>query len=248
MLLVRIYHTDLAGLTSRELVQWLHYLKYAGVDHLYVYDAYAFANESQSRILAPYVQEGYVTYVDWSHRAVPYSIEGTQVAAYQDCITRWGNNSTWQAAIDIDEYPFSPTDQKPGFMSKFVKSFSEQHPDVSEITMQNYLFLGKPLDDKVQPFLIGRLWRRTRQRGNYLVKPVYKPAHVIHALVHHNILRQGKSTDAPDMALRINHYWSTRLKGKDLTEDRSAEIIMRWISGCGYCMRNKDDLYIKQWN
>ena len=254
VLLVRIYYTDLAGLTSREMLQWLHYLKYAGVEHLYVYDAYVFGNESQSRILAPYVQEGYVTYVDWSHRASPYSIDGTQLTAYQDCITRWGKVSVWQTAIDIDEYPFSPKDQKPGFMTRFIKSFAKQHPEVSEITMQNYLFLGKPLNDKEQPFLFGRLWRRTRKPGNYLVKPVYKPAHVISAQVHHNALGQGQTLDAPDEQFRMNHYWGARLQnwGEDTAEiiniteeDRSMETILREITSC---FKNKDDLYTKRWN
>ena len=223
-----------------------------------MYDAYVLRNESQSRILAPYVQEGYVTYVDWSHRASPYSIDGTQVTAYQDCITRWGNDSVWQTAIDIDEYPFSPKDQKPGFMTRFIKYFAKQHPEVSEITMQNYLFLGKPLNDKEQPFLFGRLWRRTRKPGNYLVKPVYKPADIIYAIVHHNALREGVSSrDAPDKLIRLNHYWGARLQGwgEDtpsiirMTEvDMSMETIVRQIGQCGYCMKSKDDLYVKQWN
>ena len=219
-----------------------------------MYDAYVFGNESQSRILAPYVQEGYVTYVDWSHRASPYSIGGTQVTAYQDCITRWGKVSVWQTAIDIDEYPFSPKDQKPGFITRFIKYFAKQHPEVSEITMQNYLFLGKPLNDKEQPFLFGRLWRRTHQPLNELVKPVYKPAHVLSASVHFNALSQGQSLDAPDEQFRMNHYWGSRLQnwGEDTAEimniteeDRSMKTILREITSC---FKNKDDLYTKRWN
>ena len=254
VLLVRIYYADLAGLSSREMIQWLHYLKHAGIEHLYVYDAYILRNESQSRALAPYVREGFVTYVDWSHRANPYSIDGTQLSAYQDCITRWGSESVWQTAIDIDEYPFCLTDQKPGFMTRYIKKFASLHPEVSEMTMQNYLFLGKPLPDKEEAFLFGKLWRRTRNRGNTLVKPVYKPAHISSAQVHHNALSQGQSMDAPDEQFRMNHYWGARLQnwGEDTPEilaiteeDRSMEPIVREIARC---VDSKDDLYKKQWN
>lgn len=254
VLLVRIYYTDLAGLSSREMLQWLHYLKYIGVEHLYVYDAYVLRNESQSRALAPYVQEGFVTYVDWSHRAYPYSIDGTQLSAYQDCITRFGADSAWQTAIDIDEYPFCLNDQKPGFTARYVKAFSELHPEASEITMQNYLFLGKPLSDSEQTFLIGKLWRRTQRRGNTLVKPIYKPSHVMSAQVHHNALNNGQSLDAPDDQFRMNHYWGARLQnwGEDkpeiiaiTEEDKSIEPVLQRII---QCVENKEDLHKKHWN
>lgn len=253
VLLVRIYYEDLAGLSSREMFQWLHYLKYAGIEHLYVYDAYILRNESQSHALAPYIQEGFVTYVDWSHRANPYSIDGTQLSSYQDCITRWGSESVWQTAIDIDEYPFCLTDQKPGFMTRYVKNFSALHPEVSEITMQNYLFLGKPLPDKEQAFLFGKLWRRTRNHGNTLVKPIYKPVDISSAQVHHNALSRGHTMDAPDGQFRMNHYWGARLQnwGEDkpeiiaiTEEDRSMEPIVRDIARC----INNKDLYTKRWN
>ncbi|KAL9981103.1 hypothetical protein ACROYT_G009764 [Oculina patagonica] len=73
VLLVRIYVSDLAQLTTREMRQWLYYLRYAGFEHVYVYDAFVSTkNESQVRALKPLIDEGFVTYVDWSHRAFPY--------------------------------------------------------------------------------------------------------------------------------------------------------------------------------
>ena len=139
VLLVRIYVKDLAQLSTRELRQWLYYLRYAGFQHVYVYDAFVMKDESQAKALKPLIDEGFVTYVDWSHKAFPYSIDGTQHSAYQDCINRFGHQTQWQAAIDIDEYPFSQTDQQPLFAQRAVARISENIPHASELTMQNFL-------------------------------------------------------------------------------------------------------------
>ena len=215
VLLVRIYKKDKAKLTTRELRQWLQYLRYAGVEHVYVYDAWMDESESQLKSLDVFVRDGFITYIDW-HTHNPYSIRGTQVAAYQHCIDNYSKENYWQVAIDIDEYPFSLSDTEPGFLYRYVKHFSNYHPQVSEITMQNYLFLGKPLD---REFLIDRLFRRTHQQANNLVKPIYKPGHV-RAEVHHNYLRRGRTMNAPSSELRMNHYWGARLQnwGEDTPE------------------------------
>ena len=207
VLLVRIYKADKAKLTTKEMKEWLLYLRYAGVEHVYIYDAWVLEEEAQLDTLKAYEKDGYITYIDW-HIHNPYTISGTQVAAYQDCIDRYASENTWQAAIDIDEYPFSPRDTAPGFLYRYVKDFSDFHPQVSEITMQNFLYLGKPLEKEL---MIERLFRRTHNPANPLVKPIYKASHV-RAQVHHNGLRKGRSMNAPSAELRMNHYWGARLQ------------------------------------
>lgn len=183
VLLVRIYYVDPAKLTTREMLQWLQYLRYAGVEHVYVYDAYVHKNESQIKALKPFLDDGYVTYVDWSSRAYPYSIQGTQVAAYQDCMDKWGKDSVWQVAIDIDEYPFSPSDTSENFLPRFLQKFSGVNRNAAEITMLNFLFLGKPLSEVEHPLIIDRMYRRTHRPANALVKPIYMPSRLSGAQV-----------------------------------------------------------------
>ena len=258
VLLVRIYIKDLAQLTTREMRQWLYYLRYAGFEHVYVYDAFVYREESQAQALKLLIDEGFVTYVDCSHRAFPYSISGTQHAAYQDCVDRFGHESMWQAAIDIDEYPFSPTDQQPNFVQRKVAGFSKAMPTASELTMQNFLFLGKPLDSNEHPLLIDRLWRRTHGPANALVKPIYKPSHVAAAAVHHNSLSKGRSVNFPVNELRMNHYWGARLQnwGDDTPEiinktqpDNSMKTIVKNLMDCiTHCLPSVDLVYRKQWN
>lgn len=254
VLLVRIYRHDLAKLSSREMIQWLAYLRYAGVQHVYIYDAYVTPDESQRDVIEPFVQSGFATYIDWSVHN-PYTIQGTQVAAYQDCVEKFGKESKWQAAIDIDEYPFSPRDLNENFMTRFLEEYSKNSADVSEITMQNYLFLGKPMDDEIEPLLIARIRRRTPKPANPLVKPIYKPAAIASAQVHHNGVKSGHSRDSPDMMLRMNHYWGARLqdwgedtpKIIDITEpDYTIEPIVERIKRCADCL-GKKDLYQTRW-
>ncbi|XP_038066058.1 uncharacterized protein LOC119736118 [Patiria miniata] len=214
VLLVRIYASDPAKLTTREMMQWLQYLNYAGVQHVYVYDAYFYKKESQRKKLGCFIKNGYVTYVDWSHKARPkYTIAGTQVAAYQKCLDKYGHEFAWQVAIDIDEYPYCPGDHEAGFLDRAVRKIAKTKPNVVEISMLNYLYLGKPLNDSVHPLLIDRLWRRTIQRANALVKPIYQPKGIAAANVHHNSLRRGYVNFTPKAKwLRMSHFWGDGCK------------------------------------
>lgn len=238
---LRIRKESKSKTTTRELKHWLLYMRYIGVEHVYLYDAYLTPDECQKAYLTKFVSEGFVTYTDW-HEHNPWSLDGTQVKAYQDCIDRFENQSQWQLAVDLDEYPFSPSDTKSGFLWRFVEDFKEKNPEASEITMNNYLFLGKPLQEE---FLFQRIWRRTPKPANNLVKPIYQPAKV-KAQVHHNYLKSGQSITATDDQLRMNHYWGARLQnwGEDTPkiiamtqEDRRMENVLKVYLSCEQSLR-----------
>ena len=242
VLLVRIYEEDKAKLTTSELKMWLQYLRYAGVEHVYIYDAWVYSNESQLHKLDLFLKDGYITYIDW-HKHNPYSIAGTQIAAYQNCIDVYKGETQWQTAIDIDEYPFSPADRSPGFLSRYIRQLSESHRRVSEVAMENFLFLGSPLQKEL---MIQRLNRRTPKPANDLVKPIYRPQNVS-AQVHHNSIYQGITVEAPAEELRINHYWGARLQnwGEDTPEvllmtevDNSMEPIIHAFKQCELYVRS----------
>lgn len=255
VLLVRVYRHDLAGLSSREMLQWLYYLRYAGFEHVFVYDAYVGKIESQYHVLFPLVQSGYITYTDWSTHN-PYTIKGTQISAYQDCINKHGKNLTWHMAIDIDEYPFSPIDIEPNFMQRFLRNFSLRNPHVSQVTLQNHLFLGKPLNTKENPLLIAQFRRRTHKKANDLGKSVFQVSQIDKAQVHHNHMRQGRTIDCDAHVMRLNHYWGARLQDwgedtprvLDMTElDYSIKPIVDRLNRCSKCF-GVNSLYIKRWN
>lgn len=235
---VRIYESDKSQLKSTHLKQWLTYLHYAGVEHIYLYDLWYLPGESQREELDYFIREGFLTYTD-RHDLNPFVRDKSLIPSLQQCIDEFGNETTWQAAIDIDEYPFSPEDTDPGFLYRFVKKYSEANPGVSEITMDNFIYLGQKDDTK--ELLIDKLWRHTHGPSNPLVKPIYKPADIKKAQVHHNHLRRGKSERGPNNSIRINHYWGARLQnwGPDTKEilerteeDRGMESIVRAFKTC----------------
>ena len=262
ILKVRIYFTDKAKLSSREMIQWLQYLRYAGVEHVYVYDAYVHRNESQKSVLRPFIESGYVTYTNWSAYAWPYSTVKTQVSAYQDCIDKYGNDSV-QTAIDIDEYPFNPVDTSHGFLQRFLRPtniFSDSleglKAEIAELSMNNFLFLGQPLDDNIHPLLIDRIWRRTPKPSNHFVKPIYRVNGIAKPGVHRNHLKRGlKCKEIPSHLLRMNHYWGARLQnwGPDTKEilsmtipDDSMKAIIGNITDCLFCL-DEDLMYKTRW-
>jgi hypothetical protein len=240
LVLLRIFKESekRANLTTREMKQWLEYLRYSGVEHVYLYDAFVTEDESQKDELELFFRDKFITYVDW-HEHNPHTLP-MKTEGYQDCLDRFGSETMWQTAIDIDEYPFSPADMEPGFLARFVKSYAERNPEVSEICMQNFLFLGKPISKRERELLFERLWRRDPGPSNKLVKPIYKPGNV-KAAIHHNRILRGKSRDAPINDLRMNHYWGARLQnwGDDTPEilartieDRSMEKIVVEFKMC----------------
>eukprot|EP00117_Sycon_ciliatum_P038422 scpid31129/ scgid28554/ len=146
VLLVRVYKADLAQLGVQEVLTWLDYLRYAGVGHVLLYDAYHEQSESLQSGVRQYQETGFLTYIDWSAHAKPYSIDGTQVTAYQSAIQRYGCESHWQIAIDIDEYPFSPIDTKPGFLARYVAKLKNSAP--REYYSRQAIYLSKSDDDE----------------------------------------------------------------------------------------------------
>ena len=47
------------------LKQWMHYMFYAGVEHIYLCDHYEFEHEKLDTPLKQYIQLGLVTYLPW---------------------------------------------------------------------------------------------------------------------------------------------------------------------------------------
>ena len=242
-LYVRIYENDLSELTSRDVKNWLFYVRYAGVEHVYVYDLWTLPGESQREELDVFIREGFVTYFD-RHETKPFELERSQHSNYQHCIDNFGRDTVWQVAIDIDEFPFALGDTEPEFLTRYIKRYSQRYPVVSEITMANYLYLGQKNNSR--ELLFDKLWRHTHGPANYLVKPIYRPADVRKATVHHNILRRGESKNAPDGELRMNHYWGARLQnwGPDTAEtlskteeDRGMEPIVAAFHTCKRYMK-----------
>lgn len=237
VVIFRSYAKDPAKLTSRELKQWILFMFYAGVDHVFVYHAYH-PEETQGEektevkeILGEWIKGGYVSYYDWSKtwKLMPFGAS-QQVPAYTHCIETFRNQMEWQVAVDMDEYPFSETDVEPDFLRRAVSQVAVSKPSIAEIAMQNYLMVGAPLSgdnpNGLEDWLAARHQRlccfidNVWQPGTHLVKPIYRLSKLKQAGLHHNSVDGGVFQWNKDQ-VRQSHFWGGRLdKWANYTSER----------------------------
>lgn len=213
VLQVRVYEDDKAKWTTAELKQWMHYLFWAGVDHILVCDHYKYEHEKLDKPLIEYIKQGLVTYFPWGHSSISHAMKA-QVACYQLMIDKYKDRCKWQMAIDMDEFPYKPDDTTEGFLVRYLAS---QDDKVSELSMHNFLLLGQ--GDRKKNMTFERINRITPQPANNLDKPIYKPGRVS-ANLHHNIISKGITHEVPNDELKMLHYWGARMQdwGPDTPE------------------------------
>ena len=84
---------------GRYLPEFVEFHRIVGVEHFYIYDNGS--TDSTAEVLAPYVDGGLVTYIEFPHPVA-------QVAAYNHCARTFGPGSDWIAFMDADEFFFAP--------------------------------------------------------------------------------------------------------------------------------------------
>ena len=122
----------------------------------------------------------------------------------QHIIDTYLHQHTWQIAIDMDEYPFSPNDTRENFLVGYLQNIPDE---ISEVSMANYLMLGD--GNRSYHSVVERITQMIPAPVNDLVKPIYRPQRV-KARLHHNQLLKGTSMDANADELRMLHYWGMR--------------------------------------
>ena len=80
---------------GRNLQEWILYHKLVGIDHIFLYNN--FSKDNYMEVIKPYIDDGFVTITEW-----PY--EYSQMAAYEDCYNKYGNQTNWLSFIDLDEF------------------------------------------------------------------------------------------------------------------------------------------------
>ena len=209
---VRIYENDKAKWTIKELKQWLHYLFYAGVGHVYLCDHFLYFHERLKASLLRYVENNLLTYIEWPWNA---SSNGGntlrhQALCYSHVIKKYGTESRWQMSIDMDEYPFVVNDTTPAFLSNFLKKKEKTLNGTSQILMQNFLMLGQ--GNRSKTMTIERITRITKTKANALTKPIYKVQNIAHPDIHIHQMKSGSTLYADEAELHMLHYWGARMQ------------------------------------
>ena len=210
VIMVRIYKHDKAKWTIKELKQWLHYLFYAGVGHVYLCDHFIHFHERLEAKLVKYIRMKLLTYIEWPWNA---SLNGGnimrhQVLCYSYVIQKYGTDSRWQMSIDMDEYPFIEYDVKPSFLLNYLKNKEKTLPMISQILMQNFLMLGQ--GNRSKTMTIERITRITKTKANALTKPIYEVQDIFRPDIHKHVMKSGSTIFADSAELRMLHYWGAR--------------------------------------
>jgi Glycosyltransferase family 92/Glycosyl transferase family 2 len=196
---------------GRNLVEWIEHHRLIGVTFFSIYD-----NESDddtAAVLAPYVRDGLVELIRWSHHP-------GQLLAYDDCVERHRTSAKWIAFIDVDEFIVPP----PGVM---LPSFLDPYEGANGLGI-NWLMFGPSGHDRrpsrltVESYL---LRADEKHPDNRHIKTIANPRRIVGTGLnpHYFVFADGRSVlderlePIPvgafsrrhrSQLIRINHYFT----------------------------------------
>ena len=191
------------------LAEWIEFHHGIGVTQFYLYNN--FSTDDFTEVLAPYIQSGLVTLLDWP---VPVG----QISAYRHCIKARWRDARWIAFIDIDEYLFSP-------LQTSILSILQNHHNFPGLHVWQLFFGSSGHETRPKGPLVESFTRRA-PLSQTTVKSIVNPRLVYKVGVHTSKFWEDESRDthgrliAPSLLpvldiLRINHYWSRSLSDLD---------------------------------
>lgn len=104
------------------LKEWIEFHRLQGVEHFYLYNNHS--GDAYQKVLKPYVNSGLVTLTEWPYTYKPgdgAAWRAIQMNAYDDCLSRFGADSSWIAFIDIDEFLYCPNGTP---LTKFLEDYT----------------------------------------------------------------------------------------------------------------------------
>ncbi|KAL3696902.1 hypothetical protein R1sor_010978 [Riccia sorocarpa] len=213
----RVFKEDLFEITYYECKQWIEYMLYAGVEHIYWYDTAHGEGESQESHLREYVERGILTYHRFQHLfpgIAGYHVQ--QIHSYEHFLSNYGSKMKWAVEDDIDEYPFMPSKLNEFFLREYIVYIERSRPDVTQILMPCMMFGGNPEGELEDGWVIERYQRRKRStegsRPGFMsrTKPIFRPSMVTGMSIHDFPMKEGETMVTNPEDLRMNHYWGAR--------------------------------------
>ncbi len=92
---------------AQRLAEWIEFQRLLGVEHIYLYDNGR--SDDPQKVLAPYLDEGFVTLIPWAFPWYMGSV-AAQTLAYAHALSSFGQSWRWVAFIDVDEFLFPVVD------------------------------------------------------------------------------------------------------------------------------------------
>ncbi|BBN03175.1 hypothetical protein MPTK1_2g21390 [Marchantia polymorpha subsp. ruderalis] len=232
----RVFKEDLFKITAYECKQWIEYMVFSGVEHIFWYDTAHSDQESQEAYLTDYVNRGILTYHRF-HHMFPGNVESgyhfEQDHSYEHFLSTHSSKVKWVVEMDVDEYPFMPTELNSMFLKEYVLNLESSRPDVSQVLLPCMIFGGNPEGDLDNGWVIERYQRRKRltegSRPGFVsrTKPIFQPklAKGVSSFDPHQFpMKEGETMVTRPEVLRMNHYWGPRLT--DFKPDTPAVIAL----------------------
>jgi hypothetical protein len=190
------------------LDEWISFHLGVGATHFYLYNN--FSTDDFQSALAPWVERGIVTLIDW-----PVSVG--QLSAYRDCLKRARWDCRWIAFIDVDEFLFSPAGTD-------VRTVLRSYSDLPGVEVWQLFFgsgghASRPAGPVTEAYR-----KRAPATFKTTVKTIANPRMVYKVGVHQSKYWHGEALDTARRRvvsteigpvlepLRINHYWSRSLE------------------------------------
>lgn len=229
---VRLYAGDPSGLTLTDLAHWLTYHRYAGVDRVWVYDAYVDPTEKfgDAPALKGAMDSGFLEYVDWGRVArgnvrddgslKAKHIVAVQIPAFEDAQRRANTVVKWLALTDMDEYLSVPADVDARFLARFVRDTSRATKRgkpirVSQLLFPNVIAEG-PRDVSRGPMLIqqvSRLRDDAHNKSEALTKQIVRVDAARAHNLHRSDVAYGETLRVSRSTARVEHFHAGRTVG-----------------------------------
>jgi hypothetical protein len=216
-IMIRIWPGDAYGMTANHLTQWIMYMRYAGVLLFRVYDNCIVESECLS--LTSEVDGVTIEYIRWPSDG---TYATAQISMLEDSLRRSYNDeqqlkktgNVWVLHLDVDEYPFMPSDMKCGFLLRAINNVTTT---TDQLVMRTIFFGGQaipemqvgPTEPLITKYIYRLLYAESRnQRTKYMAR-----ASATINVQHYNIVHDlsVSSQYADPTVLRVNHYWGPRL-------------------------------------
>ena len=214
------YDVTICGIFKNEapyLIEWIEFHKIIGIQHFYLYNN--FSSDNYEEVLKPYIENGYVTLVDWP---VPQG----QMSSYQNWYEQYRSETKWNIFLDLDEFicPRFETN-----IYNWLKKY-QKYP-VVEAYWRMFGTSGKISHDPTklvtEQYTVS--WERYDNIGKIFYNTYYDISAFSRGMMHKfncNVSRFGLTMKVPpvnefgnfgyknihfvskNFTIQINHYWS----------------------------------------
>lgn len=214
-----IYQISICAIFRNEAVglrEWIEYHQIIGIQHFYLYNNNS--DDNYLEILAPYIEQGLVTLIDWTPNP-------GQIPAYRHWYEEYRTQTQWVCFLDLDEYICPISDNN---ISDWLEK--RRRFPVNEMYWRMFTSSGKIEHDFSLPIIeqytvcsdrlvdIGKVFYNTafdiKQFPTDMMhrfSVVWKGLKLLPVNEYGNVEWRGLNRFKAGHSIQVNHYWGKSL-------------------------------------